>query len=157
VARLLTVIGDSWSSGQPGIGGLGVKGWPTLVARRKLGGDFQNWAVGGTGYVNNAGGHTFQIRAQIVAPESQTVIVFGSLNDQTIAPASVGTAATATYQTIRSRAPGARLVVIGPQWPNANAPRTCSPSATPSGRPHSTRAPSSWTRSPRAGSTTART
>jgi lysophospholipase L1-like esterase len=121
VARLLTVIGDSWSSGQPGIGGLGVKGWPTLVARR-FGSDFQNWAVGGTGYVNNAGGHTFQVRSQITAPESQTVVVFGSVNDQTIAPASVATAATATYQTIRTRAPGARLVVIGPQWPNAQRP-----------------------------------
>jgi hypothetical protein len=30
VTRLLTVIGDSWSSGQPGIGGIGVKGWPSL-------------------------------------------------------------------------------------------------------------------------------
>lgn len=121
VARLLTVIGDSYSSGQPGIGGIGPRGWPAIVATR-LGGDLQNWAVGGTGYVNGAGGHTFPIRAQITSPESQTVIVFGSLNDQAFSPAAVGTAAAATYQRVRDRAPDARLLVIGPQYPNAQRP-----------------------------------
>ena len=48
--------------------------------------------------------------------------MFGSLNDETLPPGAVGDAAAATYRTIRHRAPSARLVVIGPEWPNAQRP-----------------------------------
>lgn len=120
VARLLTVLGDSFASGHGGAG-VGARGWPAMIAGR-LGGDLVNYAVGGTGYVNNAGGHPFPLRAEIVPAESETVIVFGSLNDQTLPADAVGAAAADTYRKVRERAPGARLIVVGPQWPNAQRP-----------------------------------
>lgn len=124
LARLLTVVGDSYASGH----GLAdtSRAWPTLVAAR-LGGDVQNWGIGGTGYVCTAGGHPFPLRADRTAAESETVIVFGSLNDQGLPPITVGAAATATYQRVRELAPCARLIVVGPQWPNAQRPADLMP------------------------------
>jgi lysophospholipase L1-like esterase len=110
--RRLAVLGDSFSDE----GFTGPNGWPRLVAQR-IGADLTNLAAAGSGYVQ-ATAHTFTYAAAALLPTDATlVVVFGGLNDDKFPLLEVRWAAAATYAAIRLRAPAARLLVIGPQWP----------------------------------------
>ncbi|GAA4856526.1 hypothetical protein GCM10023201_58650 [Actinomycetospora corticicola] len=119
----VAIIGDSFTTGTAQ-GGTGAANWASIV------GGPRNWtitptAVGGTGYVATIPGTRPYASAQLgtaLAAAPRLVIVEGSRNDAGTAPARVGSEATALYREIRSRAPQARLVVIGPVWSDGNAP-----------------------------------
>ena len=118
---LLQMFGDSYPSGQNGAG-LGVKNFGAILAAH-LQSDYDNRSIGGTGYVNNAGGNTFLAQANAYASSSATTTMFfGSLNDQTLSAATVQANATSAYNKVKTTAPGTNLVVIGPQWPNSARP-----------------------------------
>ena len=85
---VVSVIGDSYTTGSPGKGGIGEKGWPSILARR------QGWTVhkdaqGASGYLSQGfTGKAFdgllfidQVR-KLPAQDPDLVIVFGSDNDR---------------------------------------------------------------------------
>lgn len=118
---LLQVFGDSYPAGYAGAG-LGVDNMGAILAAH-LKSDFENLALGGTGYVNDAGGNTFLIQAnQSARSAATTTLFFGSLNDQTLPASTVQANATAAYNQAKGVAPSTRLVVVGPQWPTSARP-----------------------------------
>jgi lysophospholipase L1-like esterase len=122
------VLGDSYTTGTR-LGGLANSNW-TRVAQADLyaGGlntDLSVSATGGAGYVGvGSSGTNFQGAASTVAgPRTKLVIVFGGRSDVRLAsPAEVKAAAAKTYAELRKLAPGAKLLVVGPTWPNAGIP-----------------------------------
>lgn len=109
----LAVIGDSFSSPDPT-----RTSWAELVAQQ-TGAKLVNLARGGAGYVR-ASVTSFPNAATQVPASTDVVVVFGGYNDQGVhRPEDVGMAARATFTTITRMAPGAALVVVGPQWSNA--------------------------------------
>src|SRR4051794_38514377 len=101
---LLHVFGDSYASGYNG-DGLGVDNFGAILAAH-LRSDFENRAIGGTGYVNTDGGATFLIQANSYASSAATTtLFFGSLNDQTLSASSVQANAAAAFSRVKSVAP----------------------------------------------------
>lgn len=114
----LVVIGDSFSAVDWTLDGTAA-GWPAIVAERT---DLElvNLALGGAGYVR-ASATTFPLEAAQVPEGASVVVVFGGYNDQWAArqhTPDVEFAAAATFAAVRRLAPGAALVVVGPQWPH---------------------------------------
>lgn len=115
----VAVLGDSFSSGTE-YGGLGAKGWPNL-ATLQLRDQGINIAVArgdqkGAGWVEpNSNGVVFSTEAaRKVGPTTQLVVLFGSLNDGSVPLDVLSTAVAATLADVKSAAPQAKLLVIGP-------------------------------------------
>jgi lysophospholipase L1-like esterase len=114
----VVVVGDSYSSGTVQ-GGLGGSNWTALLADRR-GWALTDTAIPGTGYLRARPYAGSFVAAQLdgaLALRPELVVVQGSLNDGDLPPALVGAAAATLYADVHARAPGARLVVIGPAWP----------------------------------------
>ena len=119
-ARVL-VVGDGFSS-PPAAGG----GWPELV-RSDLGSAGRPVEVSVTaadlaGYAEpDPAGVTFPELAQEAGGDFDLVVFFGSRYD-IAAAGDVQAAATAAFEAVRAASPDVSLVVIGPAWPDGDAP-----------------------------------
>src|SRR4051794_8226379 len=123
-ATHLVVIGDSDTVGF-GDAGTGDDGWPALLERRLPGVDVETLAAPGAGYAtpDPGTGQTFEdLSAAAPVEDAALIIVFGSRNDGSGIADKVGDAASAVFADIRERAPGAKLMVIGPPWPSETVP-----------------------------------
>lgn len=128
--KVITMIGDSYTSGTPD-GGLGAKGWPSLVSVRLRSGGVATAAKvaaeAGSGYVTAGDqGHTFgQLAESAVQPHDDLVIYFGDLNDGSNGGLDIEQATAAvnkTFAKTRDTAGSAKLLVIGPVWPSTDPP-----------------------------------
>jgi lysophospholipase L1-like esterase len=119
------VIGDSYTAGSAE-GGNGSAGWPSIV-QRTLQDEGRNVvfdvrAAGGSGYTQDGGtGQRFGDLGAQSGEGYKLIVVFGSRNDRA-APEEVTAAAELPYRDVLSRAPDARLLIVGPPWVNANPP-----------------------------------
>ncbi|MCD2196653.1 SGNH/GDSL hydrolase family protein [Actinomycetospora endophytica] len=117
---MLGVIGDSFAAGTV-IGGAGGTGFPMMIADR-VGWRWGTTAVGGTGYVAHPAG-TLPYEAEqverMVAAQPAVLVVEGSQNDGSAAPAAVGTAADAMFARLERELPRTRIVVVGPVASNS--------------------------------------
>jgi lysophospholipase L1-like esterase len=106
----VVVIGDSYSTqANPWHGRV----FETMVAAGEV--VLTVDAIGGTGYVNGATERiSFFERAGDLAPDTDLVVFFGSLNDVHHPADQVGRTAASTFELVAATAPGAGLVVIGP-------------------------------------------
>lgn len=120
----VVVIGDSYTGGS-GQGGVGPSGWPEVSWS-----ELRNEGLALTPDVSGSGGSGYVTRgidgttlpdaaARLVSPDDSVVVYFGGLNDNGVDPVLVRDAARQTFAATRATAPCARLVVIGPAWPNA--------------------------------------
>ncbi len=123
----VAIIGDSYTSGST-VGGNGAANW-TAVARQLLaaGGypvDLEVLGLSGSGYVRVGGtGLTFTDGVpRVVTDLTQLVVIFGSLNDGSSVPGAVSASAARALQGIDLAAPGAQIVIIGPQWIDGDPP-----------------------------------
>ena len=111
-------LGDSYTvgAGDPAPDG----GYVATVARR-LRWTARPAAQSGTGYVSDGrqpGRSPYAGRLdEVAAAEPDIVVVQGSTNDVGQPPDAVGRAAGELYEALRSRLPGARVVVLGPLSP----------------------------------------
>jgi lysophospholipase L1-like esterase len=128
--KVITMIGDSYTSGTPD-GGLGAKGWPSLVSVRLRSDGIATAAKiaaeAGSGYVTAGhAGHTFgQLAESAVQPHDDLVIYFGDLNDGYDGGLDIEQATAAVNETFtktRDTADKAKLLVIGPVWPSTDPP-----------------------------------
>lgn len=118
---VLAVVGDSYSGGSA-MGGIGESGWPALLAVAE-GWSLTNLSQGGTGFVNRGTGTTFAGRLQaLVAAAPAKVIVEGGHNDSETPVAENEAAALRLLGSVHGALPHARLVVVGPIWPNDQPP-----------------------------------
>jgi lysophospholipase L1-like esterase len=46
------------------------------------------------------------------------IVIFAGLNDASQPPATVGSAASKLYTDVKAKSPQAKLIVVGPAWPN---------------------------------------
>lgn len=71
---------------------------------------------GGSGYTQRGtAGTTFQTEvASTVRPETQLVLLYGSLNDRNAGQAALQDAATKTFEAVRNIAPDAEILVVSP-------------------------------------------
>lgn len=123
----VAVIGDSYTSGGDE-GGIGPNGWTALVKKTL---DEQNQyiniraaAEGGAGYAERGidGGVFGDQVSDVVSTASDLVVFFGSAND---GPAALDVLAAAVHDDfvrVMAYAPNAKLLVIGPAWPNPDPP-----------------------------------
>lgn len=116
------VVGDSYTGGTEA-GGIGDKGWPALVSQDLRAQDLlvtmQVNSEGGAGYAQpGVDGGVFGDQLTGLRDYSNVVVFFGSRNDGSVAPNLVAAAARDAYAKAKSLAPAAKLLVIGPFWPN---------------------------------------
>jgi len=123
----VSIVGDSYTSGSA-VGGNGPANW-TAVARRLLADDgypvdLSVLGLSGSGYVRVGGtGTTFTDAIPgAVTDQTQLVVVFGSINDGSSDPAAVASSAELALQRIDLAAPQALVMIIGPQWIDADPP-----------------------------------
>jgi lysophospholipase L1-like esterase len=123
-APVLAFYGDNYVTGTAQ-GGIDGAGWPAIVSGRLGATPTPVHAVAGAGYVA-AGPSTSETYPDLARkgpePQADVTIVFGTRNDFAAAPADIYAAAMQTFATIRSTAPGTRLLVIGPAWTDAAVP-----------------------------------
>ena len=122
----VAIIGDSYTVGSD-MGGVGKNNWAKLVHRkldhRAYYIPYRVYAEGGAGYANpGQQGSTFLQLAEQITANTAIVVVFGSRNDTAVALSSVKDAAENFYRAIRTAAPKAQLIVIGPPWVDENVP-----------------------------------
>jgi lysophospholipase L1-like esterase len=122
----VVVIGDSYVFGSD-VGGKDIHNWTYLTQgalQGKLTTDVLNAAVGGSGYVvPGPKNKTFaEALPNAVGPKTDLVVFFGSRNDRAMGAAKIEAAATAAYSDAKKLAPKAKLLVVGPPWPNADVP-----------------------------------
>lgn len=120
---VVSVIGDSYTTGSPGKGGVGEKGWPALLARR-TGWTVHKDAQGASGYLSKGfTGKAYdgliyldQVR-KLPAQHPDLVIVFGSDNDlRHTEPPYFADKVDETLRAVRQAAPQAQLVVATSFW-----------------------------------------
>lgn len=124
----VAIIGELYTSGSPSEG-LGRRGWPTLVERMlhedgiKI--SLKVGAKTGSGYAGHStpGSAPFvdQVR-RVVGANNRLVVLFGSLNDQVNPPEQLAPLVQRTLAEAKTRAPDARLLVIGPAWVQPDPP-----------------------------------
>ncbi|MEW1819396.1 SGNH/GDSL hydrolase family protein [Arthrobacter sp. NPDC080031] len=113
----VVIIGDSLSTGH---GTSPAEAWPNLVENDPGFQQFQativNAAHDGSGYVSVGGnGSTFGSQVDTaVTDETRLVLFFGSENDMGTAPGETEAAAARAFASVKSRAPQADILVIGP-------------------------------------------
>jgi hypothetical protein len=120
---VVSVIGDSYTTGEPGKGGIGAKGWPAILAKRTGWTVFKD-AQGASGYLSKGfTGKAYdgliyldQVR-KLPAQHPALVIVFGSDNDlgHTGPPYFVDKVRQ-TLEAVHQAAPQAYLVVATSFW-----------------------------------------
>lgn len=121
------IIGDSYVIGSDQ-GGYGSANWTKIVGSRfyteSQPVDMNVIGHPGAGYiVRGAEKFTFAEAATTsLRSTANLVLVFGSRNDGKQDPAAMAAAATDLYTKIHERAPGAKLIVIGPAWVDENVP-----------------------------------
>jgi lysophospholipase L1-like esterase len=126
-AVTVAIVGDSYTSGSA-VGGNGAANW-TAVARGLLDADgypveLAVLGLSGSGYVRVGGtGKTFTDGVtEVVNDTTQLVVVFGSINDGSSAPAEVAKSAALALRRIDNAAPQAEIIIIGPQWIDGDPP-----------------------------------
>lgn len=123
----VAVIGDSYTNGTR-IGGQGPNAWPALtwqmLARQGIAVDADVAAEGKAGYgVRGDQGNLFSdLTVRAVKQEDALVVFFGSINDRPVDLGLYPTLAAENFQIVRQVAPAAKILVIGPPWPNADPP-----------------------------------
>ncbi|MCV7123875.1 Rv0518 family GDSL lipase [Mycobacterium lacus] len=123
----LAVIGDSYTTGTD-LGGLGPKSWTavawqTLTERGvRIAADVAAEGRAGYGAPGDHGSVFADLTARAVKSDDVLVVFFGSRNDQRADPELLAERARDTFDLARRLAPSARLLVIGPPWPNADVP-----------------------------------
>lgn len=121
---VVTLIGDSYTGGSAMSNY--SRNWQFVVGSEMYARgkplQFTISGEGGSGYVaRGLDGTIFPEEAQAhTHPDSEVVIVFGGRNDMGL---YVGDAASETYSAIRTIAPKAELIVIGPTWVNDAVPQ----------------------------------
>lgn len=121
------VIGDSFTRGTQD-GGEGDQNWTVLVTQKLrdqgLLLDVTAAADSGSGYVEPSKKETvFADQVPVVAKSHvKLVVLFGSLTDASIPAERLAPAVTSTLDAVKAGAPNAKLLVIGPPWPDANPP-----------------------------------
>jgi lysophospholipase L1-like esterase len=115
--KSLLVIGDSYSAGYVGYG-YGAEGWPARLAK-EFDLDLTLNAVPGTGFVRTTNGeqNAFANRWRTgLTPTTDYVIIAGSRNDWNQDPQAVYSKARAMDAAIRTVAPKATILYVGPMW-----------------------------------------
>ncbi len=126
-ATRIAVIGDSYTAGSEE-GGNGPQAWTEvawgLLAAEGVEVDADVGAEGGAGYGErgNRGNLFIDLTARTVRRGDDVVVFFGSRNDQPVDPEEFPTLAAETLGLARFAAPAAKLLVIGPPWPDADPP-----------------------------------
>jgi lysophospholipase L1-like esterase len=117
--KKIVVVGDSYTEGTPQ-GGLGDKSWTELSWRqlRREGARItpEVSAKGGSGYaMRGPNDVTFadDLRA-VLSPDDDVVVLFGGSNDVTEPPETLSAAVSSTLATVRTSAPNAKIIVVGP-------------------------------------------
>ena len=128
VTDSVAVIGDSFTRGTEMGGFRAPQAWPRLVQELLTEQNIEiSLAVGadrGSGYVKRGSkGTTFADQIpNVVDAQTRLVVVFGSLNDGSVLPDQLASAVRHTLLAAEDSAPCAKLLVIGPAWPNSNPP-----------------------------------
>lgn len=123
----VAVVGDSYTNGTR-IGGQGPNSWPAIawqiLAKQGIQVDADVAAEGKAGYgVRGDQGNLFSdLTVRAVKPEDALVVFFGSINDRPVDLGLYPTLAAENFQIVRQVAPAAKILVIGPPWPNADPP-----------------------------------
>jgi lysophospholipase L1-like esterase len=123
----IAVIGDSYTAGFEDTG-RGAANWTErawqILAGRGTYVRADVAAEGGAGYAvrGNQGGLFGELTARVVQPDDALVVFFGSRNDEGVDPQLLAAKARDTFGLAHTRAPSARLLVIGPAWPTADVP-----------------------------------
>jgi lysophospholipase L1-like esterase len=122
--KLVAVIGDSYTIQGPvpfpqlAVHNLARRGVPVTIG--SIGG------VSGTGYVNPGKGasqSTFGQRVpQFVTPDAAVVVFIGTRNDWQASYEDIASAARADYGAAKQIAPNAKLLVVGPIYPEPKMP-----------------------------------
>ena len=120
---VVSVIGDSYTTGEPGKGGVGAKGWPAILARR-TGWTVYKDAMGASGYLSKGftgkaydGPIYLDQTKKLAAQKPDLVIVFGSANDlRHTEPPYFVDYVRRTLQAVRREAPQAYVVVATSFW-----------------------------------------
>lgn len=123
----VAVVSDSYTTGTEE-GGLGPRSWPAR-AWQVLASEGERIAPDvaaekRAGYVRpgDHGSVFSDLTTRAVKADDALVVFFGSRNDEGVDPQLVGGKARDTFGLAHLRAPSARLLVIGPAWPTADAP-----------------------------------
>ncbi|MFD1720162.1 GDSL-type esterase/lipase family protein [Amnibacterium endophyticum] len=110
---LVAVIGDGTTTqSAPGVGA--AQRWTSLLATDA---DVQvrTFASAGAGYLaEGADGRTFLEEASRVPQDSDLVVIFGGIADVGASQLRVSRAASQTISAVQTRAPRAKIAVIGP-------------------------------------------
>ncbi len=124
----VAVIGDSFTRGTEMGGYRAAEAWPALVQQqlheRQIDITMAVGADRGSGYVKRGSkGTAFGDQIpNVVSAETRLVLIFGSLNDGSVAAGDLAPVVRHTLLTIKDVAPCANLVVIGPPWKDAEPP-----------------------------------
>jgi lysophospholipase L1-like esterase len=118
----VAVVGDSYTGGSD-MGGVGGRGWPALAGAQLrdqgLVVTMQVNSEGGAGYAERGvNGGVFVDQLSALRPYTNVVVFLGSRNDDEEAPDVVAAAARDAYAKAKSLAPQAKLLAIGPFWPD---------------------------------------
>ena len=117
---IVTFIGDSYTGGSEMDSGIEAR-WPNLVS---LDLDFTEriLARGGSGYVTvGPSEERFGDVVTELNPQSRLVVVYGSINDVATGD-EVRDAAVELYRSVQTKAPEAKLLVVGPTWRTEDPP-----------------------------------
>ncbi|MET0865609.1 MAG: SGNH/GDSL hydrolase family protein [Nakamurella sp.] len=123
----IVIIGDSYTSGAAQ-GGNGARNWTALAENALLAAgypvDLTVLGLSGSGYVRiGSTGMTFGDGVDaVVDPQTQLVMIFGSVNDGISDPVSVADAARRALDRLAILAPAAEIVIVGPQWVDDTPP-----------------------------------
>ncbi|WP_293054286.1 GDSL lipase [Mycobacterium sp.] len=126
-ANHLAVIGDSYTTGTRE-GGRGPqswtsRAWATLERQGvQVAPDVAAEGRAGYGVPGDHGSVFGDLAAKAVHSDDVLVVFFGSRNDQGTDPDLLAEKAHDAFDLVRRAAPSARLLVIGPPWPTADAP-----------------------------------
>ncbi len=116
----VVVIGDSDTRGT----GRGVVAWPALVEDGLSDIQIEAVTTGDSGYVSTTAGEPTltELVSRTDLTDAELVVLFGSRFDASGISDRVSAAAEEAVATVRDRAPGTALVVIGPLWPEGTPP-----------------------------------
>lgn len=120
----MVAIGDAYTSGSS-YGGEGAKGWVALVGAAE-GWQTVNLSSPGDGFrAKGTDGEVFSDKiGKAVAAKPQVVIVWGARNDVPESLSRVTSAVHDTFATLHAQLPNAVVVIIGPSYQTANAPKS---------------------------------
>ena len=121
-SSLLAVYGDGYAAGNE-LGGLGSAGWPALLAER-TGAELALHAAPRAGYlaVGTTGQNFLDLVRAAPVPDAAVTLVVGSRNDMNQDVTRIRQNAAERGSSIRSQAPDTTVVIVGPVWPDGNAP-----------------------------------